>query len=201
MSALFRIQMGLGWALFPKVQLQQEVARSLAAIWASALAAAHCSLVPLCSALSVGLVLLVFTSVPGNGSGWKTAFLKIFGFIFSLPTRYLSDWFQTAQVAQRRQGGGLQFRGTRGWKGRTADMKPTLLPSTHSNNDSEPRLIQARLTYWIPPKGDNSPSVQMQGPRSLEQKKVYSFLSLAKYFWAATVLILLTGLKETLLSR
>lgn len=68
-------------------------------------------------------------------------------------------------------------------------------------HDSEPRLIQAHLMYRIPPKGDNSPSVQMQGPCGLEQKKVYYFLSLAKYFWAAAVFILLTGVKPYLVAN
>lgn len=62
-------------------------------------------------------------------------------------------------------------------------------------------ILSRHITYRIPPKGDNSPSVQMQGTCGLEQKKRYYFLSLAKYFWAAMVFALLTGMKPYLVTN
>lgn len=140
----------------------------------------------------VGKLIWLKNSIPKNA--W------VYFFLFQPGISTTSFRWHEKQRAKGR-GGGLQYRGGHGWKGRTAIRWASVAAEHMQQHDFEPHLVQAHVTSWIPPKGDNSPSVQTQGTCGLEQKKLYYFLSLAQYFWAATVFTLLTGIKPYLLTN
>lgn len=131
----------------------------------------------------------------------------------SIPKNAWDYFFSSNQQSPRPVSGGTKSSGPKagvvgcsteaGTDGRGGQryVEPALLPSTCSNMTLS--RISSRHTSHpeFHQKGDNSPSVQTQGSCGLEQKKLYYFLSLAKYFWAATVFTLLTGKKPYLVTN